>query len=196
MKKNASAEAWGMSFLMMTALSCATPGQPGTAADLERYVIEARRDGMSEGARGTLWQVAAIRTGAIVVTYPKDETTGVYFDSYNSTTCPNPKQNPEVARKFQEKMSQATEAEVKKLKPLADADGSGFVSSDEGEAFRRLVEFGYKASFISKQKGRGDLHALAKALGQADDVVLDQAVRYKALVKHMGSDSKLPPIPL
>src|SRR5262245_386576 len=121
------------------AACCGGAYQVRSPADLQQYLAEIQRNGMSEGAWNALWQVGSIMTSRITLACLKDSATGVYFDSYQSTTCPNPKLSKEENEATQRKADLVLEAEVKKLKPFADSDASGFVSTAEGEEFRRLI---------------------------------------------------------
>jgi hypothetical protein len=61
-------------------------------------------------------------------------------------------------------MKRQVDEEVKKLRGLADRDGSGFVSTTEGLDFRKLIEFGYLVAQVAADGGRGP-DAVATAAG-------------------------------
>jgi hypothetical protein len=153
---------------------------------------------MSESAGNALRMVASIQTGAIIISFSKDEASGIYFTGYGSTMCPTPNADPEEFRKFQAAQEEKVQQEMKRLKPFADFDGSGFVSTAEGEEFRGLLEFGYKVSFVVKEIG-SDLDSIAQALGTTTQFIKEEVVKYDQLVGRMKTYPgkpfpKIPPL--
>lgn len=74
-----------------------------------------------------------------------DEAGKVAGRRYTSVLCPRPGMSEEARaqlRKEMEAMEAKVKAEIARLRPLADRDGSGFVSSEEGHRFRNLYEMG------------------------------------------------------
>lgn len=114
-------------------------------ADLKAYLEEIKTAGMTEDAAGSIRMVAAIEVGATIMEIETDETGKLESRQYTSALCPRPGMSEEARaqlKKEMDAMEEKIESEVARLKPLADTDGSGFVSSEEGHRFRRLYETG------------------------------------------------------
>lgn len=91
--------------------------------------------------------IAAIRVGAQILEFRRDTISGFYNQAYISAVCPTPNAGKEGFKKWEEEMKAKEEKEFKALRPLADADSSGFVSTSEGHEFQTLALFGYEAAF-------------------------------------------------
>lgn len=114
-------------------------------ADLQAYLEEIKAAGMTEDAASSLRSVAAIEVGASLLEITTDDAGTITGRRYTAAFCPRPGMSEEARaelRKKMEEMEAKVESEMARLKPLADLDGSGFVSSEEGYRLRRLYELG------------------------------------------------------
>jgi len=171
-------------------LSCGQlSGSRTDPPDFRAYVAEVRKLGMTESAKGSLNVVASIRTGGMLLTFAKDEVTGSYDRSYQSTACPVPGTDPEILRRWQAEVQKRVDDDLDILRKHADRDASGFVSTVEGQEFLDLVEFGYLAAHIVEAEG-----ASGEILARAASLSIDQAdarvARYNALVKQLNASSE------
>lgn len=135
-------------------------------ADLRAYLEEIKAAGMTEDAAGSLRMVAAIETGESLLEIQTDEAGKISGRSYTARFCPRPGMSEEARaqlRKEMEEMEAKVEREMARLKPLADRDGSGFVSSEEGMRFRRLYELG-KSVLVVTADGLRDSKQVAERL--------------------------------
>jgi hypothetical protein len=164
-------------------------------SDLERYLAERRAAGMSEGAEMTLKTIAAVRSGGSILTYWK-QADGTYSRRYESTWCASPTADPKRLAAFKRQAEAALAAALGPLKELADADGSGFVSTGEGRRVRDLIDFAWEATSLAASEGR-DRRQLAHAMGLSPGT-LDQTLRdYRDLLRRNGGrDPKLKDVPL
>jgi len=165
--------------------------------DLQAYVIEVRNLGMTESAESDLSMVAAIRTGGTLLTFSKDDVSGLYLSSYMSTACPAPGADPERIKEWQAELQGRVERDVVTLRHLADRDASGFVSTPEAREFRELVEFGYLAAHIVKSEAAA-ISILARAAHMAENKVAGRVAEYNTLAERLNesSDVKVPMVDL
>jgi len=153
-------------------------------SDLDTYIEEIRASGVSEMGRNQILFVASVCAGSVVLEYRADAASGRYLPSYTSTTCPNP--GVDTVDLEQWKQARRAEAEklVNSLKRFADADGSGFVTTDEAFAFRRSVEFGYLAAQVIR-----DEEAKLESIARASGIDLEEAARrveeYRVLARRI-----------
>ena len=152
--------------------------------DFRQYVESIRRARMTESAQDELRAVASIRIGHASVSFPKDPDSGSYASSYRSNTCPNPNATPEEQGAFRDRARAEEMKEVAQLIPLADADSSGFVSTEEARDFRSLYEFGLKVSYVIGQEG-GDPAAVAKGMGMSRDALMQWVSAYKPFAQSL-----------
>lgn len=151
-----------------------------TPKDMDDYIAEIRKTGMSEMARAHVRTVAGILAGTTLLEYRTDPANGRYWPSYRSTTCPNPNAGPdEVDEWTQLRLSEAAQLTLA-LQPFADFDGSGFVSSSEGYDFRRLFEFGCLVVKVKEEEGPIP-EAIARASGMDVDEIEERIAEYEAL---------------
>jgi hypothetical protein len=141
----------------------------GEKSDLEEYIETIRAWGMTETGRMQIRSVANLCAGATVLEYRKDDASRRYWPSYTSATCPKPDADPpEVERWKSMRMSEADRL-VGGLREFADADGSGFVTTEEANDFRYLIEFGYLVAQVARDEGPGiDRVAQASGMEPAD----------------------------
>ena len=157
------------------------------SADLCEYLDNIQRRGMSETATSHLFGMAAIRLGQSTLTFAPYEQTGRYWPSYQSNTCPVPGTHPDTLAVRQHELTVARDAEMALLRPLADSDGSGFVSTKEAGAFRTVFEFGMLLAQISRDEDFSRTKALL-ATG-LDDETFDQSLAaYNEIRKRATAD--------
>ena len=157
-------------------------------ADLADYLAGIREAGMSENARSSLLMVAMSRLGHQLITFtPGDE--GLYFPSYESTTCPLRDGDPVAIQAWQDELEAARDADIEHLRPLADLDGSGFVSSAEGREFRTLYEFGLLATQLADE-GRVSYPELARASGLSEAEARTRLSAYLDLLERDRGDGE------
>lgn len=63
------------------------------------------------------------------------------------------------------------------LKPLADLDNSGFISTSEETEFRALAEFGYKAAHVISAE-EGDIDRIHRGLAMDEASFADMLEKY------------------
>ncbi len=160
-------------------LSCAKK-----TSDLEAYIDEIRASGVSEMGRSHIYSVASICAGSTVLEYRADATSGRYSPYYTSTTCPNP--DADTAELERSKRVRRGEADklVTSLKRFADADGSGFVTTEEAFDFRRSVEFGYLAAEVIRNEGP-KLELIARACGDDVEETARRVGEYRVLARRI-----------
>ena len=135
-------------------------------ADLRAYLEEIKATGMTEEAAGSLRTVASIEVGATILEIETDEAGKVSGRRFTSRLCPRPGMSEEARAQLKKEMDaieEKVESEVARLKPLADRDGSGFVSSEEGHRFRRLYEMG-RSLLVVTEDGLRDGDRIAERL--------------------------------
>jgi Tfp pilus assembly protein PilP len=172
--------------------ACSRSGDP---PDLASYLNQIRATRMSEGAASALRMVASLRSGQTLLEYQKDGDSGRYWPSYASTSCPNPKVDLAEAKRRAETLERQIEQGIEALRPIADLDHSGFVSTQEGDDFRRVVEFGYLAAKVQADGGAG-IAAVANAAGVDVATTQETLRRYREIVRAQAGDvaSRLPTI--
>src|SRR5689334_6149584 len=149
-------------------------------SDLERYLKERRAAGMTEGAEMYLNSIADVRSGGTFLTFEK-RPDGGYSGFYMSTTCARPGADPKRLAAFRQQIEKKMATELQPLKKLADADGSGFVSTREGEDTLKLIEFAWEVTYLVDREGR-DRSQLAHAMGLTPST-FDQKLRdYRSLL--------------
>ena len=163
--------------LLVAALCSVTMACTTMPPDLREYLDEVRAEGMTEDARGSLYSVASIKTGGTVLMFPKDEVTGSYGMSFRSTRCPAPGVDPEEWQAVMKEEQAKIEAEMAVLKPIADTDRSGFVSSAEGWRLRSAMELGAQAAFIFEDVGH-DRDKLLQAMNLSEEQLQKRLTEY------------------
>lgn len=123
--------------------------------ELEAYIADIREWRMTESARMSLRMLAGIYTEGTILTFKKDESSGLYWRSYQSSSCPKPDMDPAERARLRNEYESKIAPILSKLHPLADKDNSGFVTEEEGAKFRDVVEFAYQAVYVASQEGAG-----------------------------------------
>ena len=150
--------------------------------DFLAYVEEVRKAGATEEAQSALFSVAVIMVVDNVLEFPKDPKTGEYGKSYRSTSCPVPGLSKEAKARLAEESSARREPVFKRLREIADADHSGFVSTREGWEIRRTFEFGVELATLVTKEGT-DRSVLCKLLHVTPSEFDERLRGYSSLVK-------------
>jgi hypothetical protein len=134
--------------LVTLSVACCASAQ----SDFDEYVATIRETGMTERAAGDVRGTAGIVAGS---------------NTFTATRAPDGSigrgySGPPTGRSMRTMREIAADMEswTAFLKQQADADHSGFVSTKEGDALRRLVEMG----LVADQLKLGTLEELEKAL--------------------------------
>ena len=158
----------------------------GDSPDLASYIQSIRDSGMSEMARSQILSVAGISCGASILTYHADPASGRYWPGYRSAVCPKPDaEEPELTMWKTTKRSE-TQDMIPRLRPFADADGSGFVTTEEGTTFRFDMEFGYLADQVAREES-ATIEALAKASGLSVEEARAKLLHYLSLQQRIAA---------
>ncbi len=160
-------------------------------SDLEECLKQIRDTGMSEMARADIHWAASLILGERILNFLKDDTSDRVWPRYMSATCPNPNAAPLQEEQRQRRLITEREALVAQLKPFADSDSSGFVSTAEGSSFRYLIEFGYLAAHVA-ETGEPSVKAIAKASGFSEAEVSGKLTQYQQLANLLAGASKKP----
>jgi hypothetical protein len=176
-------------------LQTALLGQVKKITELENYIQKIRTYRMTEDARSTMDMVSSIRTEHTTLTFVKDASAGTYGTSYGSTFCPLPGADSVEVQKIYAKIAEDVNADREKIRPLADIDHSGFITTEEATRFRKLIEFGLLANFAAKN---GEpVATVARSLGISDKSLPQMITDYKDLVSRSANLGKsgIPPWP-
>jgi hypothetical protein len=179
--------------ILLSLVAVGSVAQVGEQSDLDRYIEEIKASGMSEQGRTHIYTVASICTGNLILKYHHDEASGQYWPSYSGTTCPKPDADtPEIAR-WKKLMISETDQLVVRLRPFADSDKSGFVTTEEASDFRFLIEFGILAGQVFQEES-ADLDTLSRASGIVVGEVADRLEAYRTLARRI-TDSGVTVLP-
>ncbi|HVF58329.1 MAG TPA: hypothetical protein VNJ70_00725 [Thermoanaerobaculia bacterium] len=172
--------------LLLLPLLAGCASRPGGGDDLESYLQKIRADGMTESAYRSLMMVASLRTGWSTMTLEKDPENGFYMRSYGSSTCDVPGADPALIAAKKKELSEATEHELRRLRPLADFDGSGFVTTEEGSRFRQLYELALTAEHVCAEE-ECTVQALASATARPAATVEESLAGFRTLARRAGA---------
>jgi hypothetical protein len=167
-------------FIMMVLADSAASQPEEPRSDLIEYIDQIKAWGMTEAARASIGMIADYRIGGATLSFHKDEKTGEYFIAIRGTKCFSPDRDPEQVERERERHEYQRDCEIIKLRPLADADGSGFVTTSEGKRFRSLVEFGYKAAHVISMEG-ADTEGCLQGLMMSEDEFREILAKYGEL---------------
>ena len=135
-------------------------------ADLRAYLEEIKAAGMTEDAAASLRTVASIEVGVTILEIQTDEAGKVSGRGFSARFCPRPGMSEEARAQLKKEidaMEEKVKSEIARLRPLADRDGSGFVSSEEGHRFRKLYEMG-RSLLVVTADGLRDGDSVAERL--------------------------------
>ncbi|MFL6264295.1 MAG: hypothetical protein ACJ76Y_31800 [Thermoanaerobaculia bacterium] len=151
-----------------------------SSPELADYLEKIRASGMSESAESSIRTVASIRVRQTLLMFDKEAETGRYDRVYRSGSCPLPGATPEQLEVWKKRTLEGTQKELNRLKPLADLDRSGFVTTEEGARFRNIFEFGVEAAYICQHEPCTPA-SISHALGIAMPVFSDLLSSYQDL---------------
>jgi len=174
---------FGVGILALAAVAPAI-ALPPPPSELQSYLDTIRKAGRSELAWGELLTVSSVKEHVALVSF--DKFGEVYVAEYQDRFCgvPGHAQRPEVI---------AAEKGIDALRPLADFDGSGFVSTEEATRFKNLFELGRAIPYVVAHEKTTTAAALARALRRSVDELAAAYAEYPALT---AKDRDLfPPLP-
>jgi hypothetical protein len=183
-------EAVGSFILISLAFVCLDSGaRAGDPADLVRHVEKIRELGMTEAALADLDRIAAIRTGEQFLTFVEGETPGEYVLSLADTSCKLPEAAHGRTAQLQTALRKATVEDREALRAHADADGSGFVSTEEAAELRDLIEFGYLAAWMAGESV-ASLDRIADSSSLAPEDAEAKVARYNRLAGILNAETR------
>ncbi len=145
---------------------------------------------MDENAYFSLREVAAVQLGFVQISYVVDEESGQINQVYSNAACPNLQTSPQQLKEDQDTQQKILHEQILLLGSLADTDGSGYVSREEGQRFRDLCEFGYlKAHF--NEVGTPDFTQLARAVGSDSTETRKNLLDYRKLQESSPENLKV-----
>jgi hypothetical protein len=164
--------------------SLAHAAAPPPPSELQAYLDSLRQAGVSELGRGELLTVSSVQERVDLMTFEKFG--DVYVTQYQDRFCgiPGHATMPEVL---------AAEKGVDALRPLADFDGSGFVSTEEAARFRELFELGRSLPYVVEHEKTTDAAVLSRALRRSPAELAAASAEYPALTAK--SRALFPPLP-
>ena len=173
-----------VAILGLLLLASGSQSQTEDGSDLEAYIEEIRASGISEMGRSHVRSVSGICSGSSILEYRVDETSGRYWPSYTSATCPKP--NADTVEIKEWKMLRLSEADMlaNEFTRFADADGSGFVTTKEAADFRWLVEYGYLVAQVIRDEGP-NVDFVVRASGKDVEEAVSRMEEYKALARRI-----------
>jgi hypothetical protein len=141
-------------------------------SDFDEHVASIRDSGMTERARGDVRMMAGILAGATTfeATWDSD---GSVRQSYGG---PGPGGSVPTQDQLRTRAS-AADSWTDFLKTQADTDHSGFVSTEEGYALRRVIEM----ALVAEQLNLRSLDELDKARPQFASHAQEELAAYSAL---------------
>lgn len=151
-----------------------------SSPELSEYLEAIRASGMSEGAQTSIRNVATLRTKQTLLTFEKDAESGHYGRVYRSGACPIPGATPQQLEAWKKQMLARAQPEVNRLRPLADLDQSGFVTTEEGGRFRATYELGMEVSYICQHEPC-TLKSVSQAMGTTPSALSDSLRDYRTL---------------
>jgi hypothetical protein len=123
--------------------------------DLAAHIEELKKNGATESAYGDLLMIAGILVGDTILSFPKDPITGEYGMSYRNKVsyCPRPGLPSSELATMRAEAEKRIRPVLDRLRKIADADHSGFVSTAEGSHLRRVFEFGARLAAVAEHEG-------------------------------------------
>lgn len=189
-KTRSSMAVWAMGALAFAA------GCQRSSSELADYLEKIRASGMSEGAESAVRTVASIRVGQTLLMFDKEAETGRYDRVYRSGSCPLPGATSEQLEAWKKRTLEGTQKELDRLKPLADLDHSGFVTTEEGARFRNIFEFGVEAAYVCQHEPctrTSVAHALGITMPVFSDLLGNyQSLRRRAMKLHIAGFAPVP----
>jgi len=136
---------------------------------------------MTENARASIGLMASIEAGTMLLSFQKDDSSGAFWPRYMSASCPKPEMSETERQELRDELEAKIAPCMEKMRPIADTNNSGFVTTEEGAEFREIVEFGYKASHVVNEEGH-DMERICAGLSMKEERVRERAKQYKTLL--------------
>ena len=155
-------------------------------AELESYIAQVCEFGMSEKAYELIQWVAKLASGKMEIDYRKDGVSGKYIATYSSVSISNCTATGTNRRVLDDPLSPELKRLMVLLRPLSDADSSGFVTTAEAKEFYSLVEFGQKVKAAIMFEGPVT-GSVASALDLTTNELLARVGKYNNLVREAES---------
>ena len=156
------------------------------ASDYDDYLASIREQGMTDYAKVNLDSIVSILTEDTLLTFPKNAN-GYYGSMCRGNRALLPKgADLEVLQKAEEELKEKNQKNLAYLKPLADTDSSGFITSEEANDFRYLIENGLKIHHLLVDESLS-IEDTCKQMGLIHDELINMAVRYNGMVSRLAS---------
>lgn len=163
--------------------------------DLEDYLARIRETRMSEGAWEAVGMVSHMLTGVWILTVRKLES-GVYSFVFHPSMCYKPGSDRERFEELVAERHTQVEQENLKLRPYADLDDSGFVTSDEAVRFRDAMLLAFRISLMEPED-RSSAESAREATGLSLEEFQSQIGTYREVREAMSIEDRwsLPELP-
>jgi len=171
----------GWFFFLLFVPAIVAAEDPRDKDDFTTYVDQIRKWGMTENARMSIGMIASIEAGATLLSFQKDDSSGAYFPRYMSASCPKPDMSESEREEWRDELEAKVAPFIGKMRPIADTNNSGFVTTEEGREFRAVVEFGYQASHIVNKEGH-DMKKICAGLSMNEERARERAKQYRKLL--------------
>jgi hypothetical protein len=182
---------WFFLILLLIPVTLAAK-DPTDTDDFSAYVEQIRKWGMTEQARSSISVIASIEAGITLLSFEKEDSSGVFWPRYMSASCPKPDMSETELQELRDELEAKIAPLREKMGSVADTNNSGFVTTEEGVEFRAIVEFGYRASHVVNEEGH-DIERICRGLGMNERQVRERAKQYKELlVKVRAAGLNLP----
>ncbi len=167
---------------------------PTDSNDFMVYVEQIRRWGMTENARMSIRMIASIEAGTTILSFQKDDSSGAYWTRYMSASCPKPDMSKTERQELRDELDAKITPLIEKMRPIADMDNSGFVTTEEAAQFRAIVEFGYRAFHVLTEEGH-DIKKICAGLSMNEEQIRESAKQYEeVLVKARAAGLDFPDV--
>jgi hypothetical protein len=166
--------------LAFTLLGLAAPND--LPKDLSDYIQKIRDQGVTEAGMSRISGAAGILAGASSVKAFWDEDSESYGQQFMSNACPPPGATREQVATMYAEWERKEKPVREALMKMADADRSGFVSTDEAE---RLYQDLIDGIVASQAIGRDQKEpaAAAKAIGRRPEEISAIVARYRRVAE-------------
>jgi hypothetical protein len=166
--------------LAFTLLGLAAPND--LPKDLSDYIQKIREQGATEAAMSQIGGAAAILVGASSVKAFWDEDSESYGQQFMSNACPPPGATREQVATMYAEWERKERPVREALMKMADADRSGFVSTDEAEnLYQDLIAGIVAAQAIGRDQK--EPAAAAKAMGRKPEEISTVVARYRRIAE-------------
>ena len=171
---------WFFLILLLIPVTLAAK-DPTDTDDFTAYVEQVRKWGMTEQGRSSISVIASIEAGITLLSFQKEDSSGVFWPRYMSASCPKPDMSETELQELRDELEAKIAPLREKMRSVADTNNSGFVTTEEGAEFRAIVEFGYRASHVVNEEGH-DMVRICRGLGMNERQVRERAKQHKELL--------------